>query len=202
DGALPDFEKGIEAGNASALPASLVSEHNLQPKLNLPRNTNDAGNRTCRTRTDRRIGQVELRSIKDVEKLGSELDLDLFGNREVLEQGEVKVYAAGAVEYVAPGIPVLKLRWLNESSRIEPAAGTGVVNGAIGHAIRPAGCVYSRTCQSRCVGQASLKRGNSVYLPTTQNGVGYRIIVHMCFPLAERELVVRTVGKALPNVKA
>ena len=64
-----------------------ASEHNLQPKLNLARNADDARDRPhgC-ARKNRRIGQVKLRSVKDVEKLRAELDLDLFCNRKVLKQ--------------------------------------------------------------------------------------------------------------------
>ena len=64
-----------------------ISEHNLQAKLNLARDTDNARDRAhgC-ARKHRRIGQIELRGIKDVEELGAELHFHLLGNWKVLEQ--------------------------------------------------------------------------------------------------------------------
>ena len=63
-----------------------ISEQNLQSELNLPRNTDDAGDRPSGTGTDGGIGQIELWRVEDVEELGAELYFHLLGNREVLEQ--------------------------------------------------------------------------------------------------------------------
>ena len=84
------FKKKRQDAQTSA-PASracpTTSEHNLQAKLNLARDTDNARDRAhgC-ARKDRRIGQIELRGIKDVEELGAELHFHLLGNWEVLEQ--------------------------------------------------------------------------------------------------------------------
>src|SRR5262245_2538193 len=107
-----------------------ISEQNLQSKLNLPRNTDDAGDRASGTGTNRGIGQVKLRRVKDIEKLRAELNFHLFRNREVLEQREIEVHAARSVENVSSRVPVLKLRRLHERSGIKPAAGPRVVDGA------------------------------------------------------------------------
>ena len=64
-----------------------ISEHNLQAKLNVAWNSHNTCDRAhgC-ARKDRRIGQIELRGIKDVEELGAELHFHPLSNWEVLEQ--------------------------------------------------------------------------------------------------------------------
>ena len=135
-----------------------ISEHNLQAKLNLARNAYNARDRAhgC-ARKDRRIGQIELRGIKDVEELGPELNFDLLGNWEVFEQREVEVHAAWPIQDVASRIAILKLRWLNECRRIEPAAGSRIVYLAVSYSIRPAASVHCRTCESRRERQAGFE---------------------------------------------
>ena len=144
-----------------------ISEHNLQSELNLSRNADDASDGPSRASSNRSVGQIELWRVEDVEKLSSELNFHLFRNREVLEQREIEVHAARSIENVPSRVPVLKLRGLNERSRIEPSAGSRIINSATSNSIWPAGGVHSRTRQGRCVREAALKRGNPIDLPST-----------------------------------
>jgi hypothetical protein len=84
-----------------------ISEQNLQAKLNLAWNTDNARDRAhgC-ARKDGRSGQVELRGIEDIEELGAELNLDLFRNRAVLEQRESKFTRLGPSKMLRPAAPI------------------------------------------------------------------------------------------------
>src|SRR5216117_2099206 len=81
-------------GNLSPL------ENHLQSELYLPRYPYGAGDRSRNRRADRRVGQIELRGIGQIEELGPKLHTVLFGDPKILEDRKIEVRAPGSVKNV------------------------------------------------------------------------------------------------------
>src|SRR5579883_3296720 len=58
--------------------------------------------------------------VKQVERLGAELDSGSFDGTEILEQRSIQVGAAGTVQNVAARVAEGEGRWNGESGLIEP----------------------------------------------------------------------------------
>src|SRR5687768_7527371 len=145
-----------------------TSKEELRTKLNLPRRADDTCNRARLRCADRRIGEIELRRVERIEDFSAELDAVIRLDAELLEQREVEIHTAGAVQDVSAGVAVGEWRRGRERRGVEPPVHGRVIQLAIADAVGalPGSRIDRRRAERRGERQTCLERVYPVDLPT------------------------------------
>ena len=75
-------------------------------------------------------------TIKDIEKVGHEFEIDPLGKQRVLENTRIPIEEAGAEQQVPRRIAIRERSWNYECSRVKPPVNGTIGNGRIARDIR------------------------------------------------------------------
>src|SRR5262249_54245020 len=179
------------------------SEQKLQTELDLAGDTDDTRNGPRVSDPHSRIGQIELRRVKEVEEFGAKLDLRSFRDGKILEERKIEVHPSGSVQNISPGVTVGKLCGRSERGHIKPPGCISVFEFAAADAIRTARSpsIHVWAGERRGEGESALRRGYAIHLPSAQDGAGDACVFQWAPALAERNLIVPAEGKTLPDIE-
>src|SRR5262245_57332850 len=107
---------------------SISSHDELQPELEPPRIVR-SGDRARLERVDVVAGLVECGGVREVERLGAELQPPGFAERETLSDLKVDIPEPRTEQNIPPRVAVRVLRLHCERREIEPAVGRTLVRG-------------------------------------------------------------------------
>src|SRR4029453_1250775 len=97
-----------------------------------------------------------VRVIEEVEKLRPELQVDLLGERRVLDDGDVEILVPRPVDDVAPRIPEGAEGLEGEGRGVKPALGRAAREPRVAHQVRP---VVVTEAEVRAPGVAQVEGG-------------------------------------------
>lgn len=93
--------RSVATGQHRRYCSGAYSKGQFQSELNLARRADNARDRSGIARTNRRIWQIELGMVEEIEKFGAELQLQAFNDAELFEDREVEIHTSWPIQNIA-----------------------------------------------------------------------------------------------------